>query len=879
MLTQISNGVGMVSTFGYDASGAMAIAADRSGTPWSVLLPVSVPVPITEDVDPGAGGPHRVVRHVVRDGFWDGVERRFGGFLLGRTTHVALDPTRSKIEETRFLAGLGTDRVLRGQAWYVQTDNGDGTTVSVTRSSLSAIHVAGLPDSPLCSKGALLTAQTFLSEGVASPIEIRTTYEVDSEVRPIAEHHFGRIDLPGDEKTIRRVWASDDTTGVRDRMCQETMLEGDGVNTIGAVVSDTRRLYGDVGTAAPLPFGQVGRGFVRSVQGRLKFGADDRWIDEKTTQYSARGNPVSVVEGGVTRDLVYDLDLFPTSEAIRGNSLLAWTATWDQARDKVATIRDPNGDVVAVSYDGVARPTAFSVNGGAAHVHYAYDWRPPTPKTTTWVFDGSPTDLAAEGPTWPTGPHWRSATSVANGAGEKLYDTTPYGNQFIVGSWKERDERGQVVRLADAFYAATTSPTGPPAGTRIQIAQYDAQGRLRQQTLANGATKTIAYQALSQTTTSSDLGPTSAESDGLARIIHTQRSSGLSSDETLDTTYDAADRIVGMNLQGGAVARTFVYDTLGRLRSSHDPDTGDRQLDYNDANQLIADTNGIPQSTFYDYDPVTGRLARRGESATPNAATDFVYTYDSDPNPFGSGCHLVSRLAAVKEPAGDVHFCFDMLGHQAGIGRTISLPNLAATTASATQSYSFSGLPLTEAFDDGFTTSYQYDAAGRIDVISTDAGTLWRADGSNEIDASGRVVTEHYANGVVQTYQYDNLGLASQIEIDPPAPQTALYKVGIQRNSYGAPVAVTDLDGGRGLDHTASYAYDLGGRLTSATVGSAATPTQQYSFTYRYDTLQNMTFRTATGPTDIGALIGTYNYAERGYGKRQLTSILPGSTP
>ena len=56
-------------------------------------------------------------------------------------------------------------------------------------------------------------------------------------------------------------------------------------------------------------------------------------------------------------------------------------------------------------------------------------------------------------------------------------------------------------------------------------------------------------------------------------------------------------------------------------------------------------------------------------------------------------------------------------------------------------------------------------------------------------------------------------------------------------------------------------------------------PTQQYQFTYRYDALQNMTFRSATGPTDIGALIGTYNYAERGFGKRQLTSILPVSTP
>jgi YD repeat-containing protein len=585
-----------------------------------------------------------------------------------------------------------------------------------------------------------------------------------------------------------------------------------------------------------------------------------------------------VTEGGVARDLTYNLDLFPITEAIHGSSLLTWKATWDQQRNTIASVTDPNGDVVTVSFDGLGRPTALAMDGGPAHVHYAYSWQAPAPTTTTWIFDGTSTDLATEGPTWPTGPHWRAITAVANGAGEALYKTTKLGTQFIVNGWKERDERGQTVRVAEAFYASTSSPTSPPTGTRIQTVQYDAQGRVQSETLPNGATKSIAYRALGQTTTSSDLGPVASEMDGLSRVVHTQRTSGLAADETVDATYDAADRVLGMNLQGGAVVRTFVFDTLGRLRSSHDPDSGDRQLDYNDFNQLAADTNGIPQATFFDYDPVTGRLTRRGESATPDPSTDYVYTYDSDPAPLGTGCRLASRLATVKEPTGDVHFCFDMLGRQIGLGRTISVPSLAAS-ASESETLTLSGLLLSETADDGFMTSYQYDGAGRLTVVSTDAGPLWRADGANEIDATARVLTEHYANGVTQTYQYDSLGLASAIEIDPPAPRTALYKVGVQRNGYGAPVTITDQDGGQGSDHTASFTYDLGGRLTAATLGASTAPSQQYAFTYKYDALQNMIFRSATGPADIGALVGTYNYGERGFGSRQLTSILPASMP
>ena len=90
---------------------------------------------------------------------------------------------------------------------------------------------------------------------------------------------------------------------------------------------------------------------------------------------------------------------------------------------------------------------------------------------------------------------------------------------------------------------------------------------------------------------------------------------------------------------------------------------------------------------------------------------------------------------------------------------------------------------------------------------------------------------------------------------------------------YG--VTVTDQDG-QGLDHNATFAYDPAGRLTDSTVGSAD---QQFEFSFRYDALQNMTFRGVTGPQDIGVLVGRDRYGERGYGPRQLTSVVPGGSP
>jgi YD repeat-containing protein len=872
MITQIDNGLGMTTTFSYDASGSMAVAAERSGDPWQVLLPTSVPVPVTVETDPGAGGAHRITQHLVRDGFWDAVERRFGGFLVGRQTTVAANPADSTVVESRFLEGTGGDRELRGKPYFVQSSGGDGTVVSLAKSTWTAVPVTGLPSSPLLSKAALDVSQLFLYEGVTTPLEIRTLYQLDGEVRPTLENHLGRVDLTGDEMIVKHTYQSDNQVndlGIRDRDCEDVTLEGDGMT----VVSDEQRLYGD-STATILPFGQIGKGWVR-VQQELLI-SEGGYVPQETTSYDTFGNPLSTTEKGVTRDLTYDpTALFPVTESIEGaNPPLTWSATWDDVRGRISTVTEPNGNVTTVGYDSLARPVSVALNGFSPHVHYAYQWAPPLPATTSWVFDGDATALATEGPTWPAGQHWRPTTSVTNGATEALFSTTPVGGQVIVSGWRQRDERGQTVQNAESFYlpaAPTVAPPVPVTGTRIQTIAYDSQGRVVLQTLPNGATKATGYRALGQTVTSSELGPVSSDTDGLMRIVHTERDPGTGVIESVDATYDAAGRIKAMQLQGGQVVHSFVYDTLGRLISANDPDIGPRQLVYNDANQLTQYTNGVGQSIYFGYD-AAGRLTRRGETAAPSAASDYTYVYDSAAAALSTGCQVVSRLAAVTEPQGSVQFCYDFLGRQIAMGRTIVVPDAPAASGSKAQSLSFSGLLLGELFDDGFNTTYQYDGAGRVTSVSSDGAALWTAD---QIDAAGRVASEHYGNGATQAYQYDSLGLAQEVKVTSPISGTSLYDVVVTRNSYGAPTLVVDQDG-QGLDQSATYSYDGAGRLKSATMGTGG---NQYAFGYQYDALQNMTLRTMTGPTDIGILAGSYHYGERGYGPRQLTSVVPGGGP
>jgi YD repeat-containing protein len=881
MLETIDNGLGEIVRIAYQSSAALAIAAELRGEPWQVKLPVAVPVPTRSETDLGAGFPARVVEHSVRDGFWDGSERRFGGFLQGLTRTLAADPSQTLEVETRFHQGLGDDRELRGKNWFSKRSNAAGLVFDVVQQTLEADPVAGLPDTPLARKAALRAVSSFVYEGGTVPIETRVENFFDGEVRVTEEHHLGVPTVAGDEKIIRRVYGLPDAVHVQDVVCQETVLEGDG----RTVVSDLRRFYGDA-APQPLPFLTVGKGWVRSVQSWLHPGAPDRWVEQSSANYDAVGNPIATGDSGVIRDIGYEpLRLFPITESIRESSpLLLWRATWDATLGRIATVTDPNHDVTTVSYDPLGRPSGIAVNSPCPHMRYAYDWSAPLPTTTTFLFDGTAADLPSQ---CMSGPLWRTTVGVADGAGEGLYKATTFGAQFIISDWKERDERGQVVRVAESFYAPNAAPTAPVSGTRIQTLAYDALGRLILQTLPNGATKSNVYRPLGRTVTSTDLGPVSYTFDGLERVMHTERDPGTSVVETVDATFDAADRITAMSLQGGQAIHAFSYDTLGRLIHASDPDIGERTLVYDDRNLLRQHTNGEGQVVVFDYD-VANRLTRRGETATPSPATDYSYTYD-DPNvASGTECHVASRLASVREPMGDlltddaqsygdVHFCYDMLGRQVGMNRTLRAPGAPVTSGGQTETLGLSGLVFTEAFDDGFSTTFHYDPAGRVDSVSSADGPLWGAD---EIDATGRVIREHYGNGATQAYVYGPLGLTSHIKVAEPGGAT-LYEVSVDRNAYGAPTIVTDPNQGAGgrLDHNATFSYDGAGRLTLSTLGSAD---RQFRFSFQYDALQNMIFRGVTAPPDvgdIGVLTGTYRYGERGYGPRQLTSVVPGGGP
>jgi RHS repeat-associated protein len=835
MLTSISNGLGQTTSFSYEASAMLALRAEAALQPWAERLPISVPVPTTVTKALASGGPPRIDQLAVRDGFWDGDEHQFGGFLDSTRTQVGATAGATLVERSRFNAGRGAARVLRGTARQIERRDGAGTLLQIEEIDWEALRIPSFPvDVPGLRRAVARERRTYHHEGQVTPVQVRTRYGFDAEGNTNDEQRDGRLDRTGDEVHVTRVFASNPARNVRGRVVEERIENAAGLASLTRTFYDGATYPYTAGVAA-MAYGTVDRGWPRRIDAFLA--SASRWVTIERTDHDARGNVTGRYSDGVARTVAYDAaGVFAISESVAPTAArtLTWTASWDSVMGQLVSRGDPNGVTHTIGYDSLGRLSSLALGTAAPYQTYSYLWSSPRPRTTVVANDG------AAGT--------RTMAHVFDSRGELLYDADRLGTQWIVRSHASRDARGEVSFVAEPYHHnSATLPAALPAGTSGASTVRDALGRVVAHTLSNGAVQAIARRPLEETVSYPQLAPLIRRFDGQGRIYRTERTIGTRV-ESVDADHDAAGRITRLALQAGVVAHTYGYDTLGRLVSASDPDIGPRALTWYDTGRLASLTNARGDVAAFSYD-AAGRLTRR-------ASGTLIYDYHYDQPRTGNAVakRTLGRLAWADEPQGDsIELSYDDFGRERSRRRTI-----AGVTGEETRVFSPAGFVLSQATDDGFATPFQYDSAGRLNAIPG----YWMLVAA---DAAGRTSAERFANGTEQTYERDALGLPTTIRLHIPGPSGPItpFSVLIARNTYGAPTAITDVDG-VGRDQSASFTFDPAGRLTRSTTGGA-------TINYGYDGLQNMVQRTAGQALPIAT--GTYRYAERGFGPRQLTSV------
>ncbi len=216
--------------------------------------------------------------------------------------------------------------------------------------------------------------------------------------------------------------------------------------------------------------------------------------------------------------------------------------------------------------------------------------------------------------------------------------------------------------------------------------------------------------------------------------------------------------------------RSFVYDSLSRLTSATNPESGTVSYTYDNNGNLQAKTDARGVAAAYSYDHLNRNIIiTYATTGTTSAATPNVYRYyDSAPN--GLGRLYRSEAEAVAQTT---FTAYDVMGRPTDCQQKFWVSGAWGQPYDVHQDYNLAGAVISERYPSQHTVNYSYDAAGRL---GDNSGTGQSAFSGNLGDSVQRT----YSSSVL----YDPLGGMNQERFgtDTPVYNKHFYNVRGQLN-------------------------------------------------------------------------------------------------
>jgi RHS repeat-associated protein len=545
------------------------------------------------------------------------------------------------------------------------------------------------------------------------------------------------------------------------------------------------------------------------------------------------GSPVTASASGTTITMVAR-----TAGAVT-NYAFSFAQNWDSADFSGAPFSAPNGNLTNGSdaFPGITvydkGTVTLTVNGFNAQACY-----------------GRSADCAAPPPGCPTGDSTSTQVAcvlaAALNAVSSPVSATPSGATIVITE-KTPGSSGNGVSVTSGSQSTQTQWTfSPPSfnGTNITLG-----GGLNTGDVANNPYVTQ-YQY-----------------DGLGNLARVDQKGSAAGDSTLWRT------------------RLFAYDSLSRLISVNNPETGIIRYDYDPNGNVSHKTSPAPnalagstatQPLSYCYDQlnrVTGKaysLQTCQGTQLPTGTAAVSYGYDA-------GLNGVSRLTSLIDLAGSASYNYDVMGRLKSETRTIG-----SVSKTLSYTYNLSGFPKTLTYPSNAVITYAPDAAGRS-VSAKDNGSLinyvigaaYQADGQPTLFTNGNTPT---FTGISNVFSYNQR--LQPINMSASYSGGTVFSIGYNFH-VGNGTAGSGTDNGnvygifnfRDRNRDQTFTYDALNRVTSAqNTGSSCAvitvnnKTAFWGNSYSYDAWGNLTDKTITkcGAESLHVLVGGNNQITTG---------------
>ncbi len=277
--------------------------------------------------------------------------------------------------------------------------------------------------------------------------------------------------------------------------------------------------------------------------------------------------------------------------------------TYDFAGGQLATFKDQNGQttgkITSYAYsDPLGRLTSITYPD-LGQTGYSYG--------STECGKPTGTSILLQGSTYYT------ETATLDGlchVTDRAITSDPQGTDYTDTTY---DGMGRVWKLSNPYRSGDST-----AGDTTYV--YDALGRTTSATYPDGSATTTSYSSNTSTVTDPSGAYRTFTYDGLERL------SAVNEAGTYNTSYghNALDDLV--KVSQGAQTRTFVYDSMSRMTSATNPESGTTSYTYDADGDVLTKTDARNITTTYAYDALDRLTSKTYSDGTAPAAFGYDET-------------------------------------------------------------------------------------------------------------------------------------------------------------------------------------------------------------------------------------------------------------
>ena len=544
--------------------------------------------------------------------------------------------------------------------------------------------------------------------------------------------------------------------------------------------------------------------------------------------------------------------LFPTATNVTGTSVnMSTSEAWDCNGAVQTSFTDQNGDTTMYEHqDHFWRLTQLNYPDGG-ETEYSYnDTASPPNITESNLLEGS---------------RWITTQTNLDGYGrpfEAISSSDPQGPVYSYTTYDALD------RVSLAYNPTRCNPPTTNCGESTwgyNMYAYDALDRTTQVTYPDGSVWTASYNGNCTTVTDEALKARKSCFDGLGRLTTGWEDPAGLNYET-DYTYDALDNLLTVNQKGGSTnsvnwrTRTFTYDSMSRLLTSSNPETGPVTYAY-DSDASCPSPNSFPGSlvkkldargirTCIQYDGLKRVTSKNFSDGT--AAVGYIY--DQPTNIQGeSVCYNIGRRTSMTDGPGSESWCHDKMGRILAEQRTTN-----GITMTTTYTYNLDGSLATLTYPSGRVVTYTTDSAGRPSQAQDNADNINYVTGTcaNGVNNGGTCYAPQGSvaslvlgkagsfGGITLANSYNTRVQPNEMKASTSAATAMdlVYSfIGPNGHSNGNVIAINNNKANDSV-RSENFSYDSLNRIVTAQTTSthATSPTNCWAETYTYDAWGNL---------------------------------------